>query len=95
MKKVYISGRITGIDNFEQLFAKAEAQLKQQGFETVNPVTLPHNHDKTWHQYMREDIKALCDCDIIFMLNNFNDSRGAKIELELAVNLGMDVIYQS
>ena len=60
MKKVYISGKITGIENeAPELFAKAEKELQSKGFETVNPLTLNHQHDKSWHSYMKEDIKAL------------------------------------
>lgn len=95
MKKIYISGRITGIEDFApELFEKAAQKLKEDGFEPVNPMALNHNHDKSWHSYMREDIKALCDCEFIYMLNNYTESKGAKIELEIAKHLGIAVIYE-
>lgn len=54
MAKIYISGKITGIENeAAALFEKAEKELKEKGFETVNPVTLNHKHDKSWHSYMK------------------------------------------
>ena len=69
--KIYISGKISGIENeAPELFAKAETELQAKGFETVNPITLNHQHDKSWHSYMREDVKALCECDTIYMLSN-------------------------
>jgi hypothetical protein len=69
--RIYISGKITGIEQEAlALFAKAEAFLKEQGHTPVNPMALPHLHDKEWHSYMREDIKALCACDAIYMLHN-------------------------
>ena len=43
---------------------------------------------------MREDIKALLSCCTIFMLDNWRDSRGAKIEHQLAKDLEMKIIYQ-
>lgn len=93
--KIYISGKISGIENdATELFAKAENELISKGYEVINPMTLNHEHDKTWHSYMREDIKALCDCNEIFMLSNWADSKGAIIEHTIAVYLGIKVKYQ-
>ena len=88
--KVYISGKISGIEEQAyQLFEEAENKLKMFGYEVVNPMKLPHEHDKEWHSYMKEDIKALCDCDAICLLDNWESSIGANIEFELAKNLKM------
>ena len=92
--KIYISGKISGIENeAAKLFAKAEKELQEKGFETVNPMTLNHQHDKSWQSYMKEDIKALCECDEIFMLSNWTDSMGAIIEHTIAMYLGINVHY--
>lgn len=94
--KAYISGKITGIENeAPKMFANAEKQLQERGFDTVNPMKLNHEHDKSWHSYMKEDVKALCDCDIIFMLPNWKDSKGAIIEHTIAMYLGLSVEYLS
>lgn len=94
-KKIYISGKITGIENdASAIFGKAEMELQAKGYETVNPMTLNHNHDKSWHAYMKEDIKALCDCDEVFMLKNWIDSKGAIIEHTIAMYLGIKVNYE-
>jgi len=55
---------------------------------------IDHDHDKTWQDYMRTDIKALCDCDAIYMLSNWRDSNGATIELQIANHLELDVVHQ-
>lgn len=95
-KKVYISGKISGIENeAPELFAKAETELQAKGFEAVNPMTLNHQHDKSWHSYMKEDVKALCECDMIYMLNNWTDSKGAIIEHTIAMYLGLKVQYEA
>ncbi len=95
MKKAYISGKITGIENqAEGLFNEAEQEVRDLGFEPVNPMKLNHEHDQSWEAYMKEDIKALCDCDVIYMLNNYKDSLGARVELNLANNLKIKVIRQ-
>ena len=93
--KTYISGKITGIErDAPMIFEGAEIYLNQIGHEPVNPLNLNHQHDKSWHSYMREDIKALCDCDCIYMLSNWTDSKGAIIEHTIAMYLGLKVIYQ-
>lgn len=95
MEKIYISGKIIGLENNEAFkrFDEAEKELKAKGFEVVNPMTIEHNHDKSWINYMKTDIKALMDCDAIYMLSNWVKSRGAKIERQLAIDLGMKVYY--
>lgn len=96
-KKIYISGAITSIGQIEaeKLFSKAEKMLKEQGFEVVNPMNIKHEHDLTWVSYMRVDLKALLDCDYIFMLSNWKNSTGAKIEHDLANKLEFGIIYES
>lgn len=96
MKKIYISGKITGIEaEAENLFNETEKQLIDLGYEVVNPLKLNHaSHDKSWEAYMKVDIKALCDCDSIYMLSNYKASKGALIELLLATVLKLNVIYE-
>lgn len=40
---------------------------------------------------MKEDIKALCDCDMIYLLPNWQDSKGAKMEYCIALFLNLEV----
>lgn len=94
-KKIYISGKITGLtpDQAFSLFNNAELYLSERGYEVINPMTIPHEHDKSWLSYMRNDLKALLDCEAIFMLYNWKDSKGAKVEHDLAESLGLEIIY--
>lgn len=93
--RLYISGQITDNPNFMDDFEKAEKFLIENNHEPVNPTKLPHEHDKSWHSYMKEDIKALLDCDGIFMLHNHEKSKGATIELKLAEHLELEIFYNS
>lgn len=52
--RVYISGAISGVKDYEKKFSKAEKDLKAKGYETINPCTLPHDHDKSYESYMKE-----------------------------------------
>ena len=90
---MYISGPITGDPFFMEKFAEAEEHLKARGFEVVNPATLTHKHGRTWGEYMVKGLKALLDCDGVYMLKGWEASRGAKIEKQLAQDLGSKLIY--
>lgn len=93
--KIYISGKITGIENeAEKLFQIAEDHCLEIGYEVVNPLKLNHNHDKSWEAFMREDVKALCDCDHMYLLKNWADSKGATIEKQIAEYLKIKIIYE-
>lgn len=96
MKKIYISGPISGLplETVYNNFTNAEVRLLEQGYEVVNPINngLPTN--ATWEEHMRADLRLLLDCDAIYMLEGWEKSRGARIEYALAVDLKMDVQYQ-
>jgi hypothetical protein len=95
MSKIYISGKITGIEKKAPLiFEKAEIELIERGFEVINPMKIKHSHDGSWINYMKNDIKSLMDCDAIYMLSNWTGSKGAEIERRLALDLGMKIIYE-
>ena len=95
MKKIYLCGKVTGLDaelcryNFEQL----ETLVNMSKMEPVNPMKLDHNHDKTWESYMKVCIKALVDCDAVLCMANVKFSKGAKVERRLAYRLGIPVLY--
>lgn len=93
--KIYISGKVTGMEEEAKiLFKKAQTFLEDEGYTVINPMELPANHNKTWRSYMLVCLEALIRCDAIYMLNNHNESPGAKIELDVANALEIDVIYQ-
>lgn len=94
-KTVYISGKVTGMEKeAASIFSKASKTLLAKGMQVVNPLCLNHDHDKSWHSYMRVCLKALCDCDAIYMLPNWTDSKGAIIEHTVAQYLGLETIYE-
>jgi len=95
-KKIYLSGKITGLPYEEALkkFNLAENIAKTISLEVVNPMTIEHNHDLSWESYMRQGLKAMLDCDSIYMLSNWKDSKGATIERDLAIKLNLSVYYE-
>lgn len=105
-KVIYISGPMTGEPNYRNIFKKHEDALVSLGNKVFNPVYLSdyliashHIDEKTaWTEEMRgfflkEDIKALLQCDSIYMIPGWEFSRGATFEKEVAEKCGMKVIY--
>ena len=94
--KVYISGKITGydIDVAKSKFNESEELLRLKGFTPVNPFKLSETHpDKTWKDYMIDDIRGLFDCDAIYMNSDWGQSKGARIEYQIAKELNLKVMF--
>ena len=96
--KIYISGKVTGLDPVEarKKFIDAEMKLKQQGYEVINPyaVNMMLPHDTTWKQYMDVSIVLLNMCDAIYMLSDWLDSPGAMMEYNHAVSANKKVMFE-
>ena len=102
--KVYLSGKITGEPNYKEYFKEAENLAKSvvphlsSLFETLhasvavlNPAVLPLGMSE--RDYMRIAM-AMLDCsDYILMLDNWEDSEGAKVEKLYAEKVGTKVLY--
>lgn len=95
MKKIYISGKMTGLTCgvIKDKFQNTKDLLINKGYTVVNPFEILTD-DQTWLGYMRADIKELVDCDAIYMQKDYQDSKGALCEREIAIRLGLDVIYE-
>ena len=61
--KVYISGPVTGRDFTECKvdFNSAELWLTGLGYDVVNPLSYDVIENGSWEDYMRRDLKLLCD----------------------------------
>ena len=95
-KKCYIAGKIGGLDVevFTKNFEQAKQEVAALGYEPVSPVDLPHNHGRTWAEYMREDLRAMLECEAVYALSNWRTSPGANIEVNLALNVGLTILHQ-
>jgi len=106
LTKVYIAGPMTGVDNWNfPAFFDAEKTLVSLGYEVVNPAhnngdTLelaledagsPEAPKRDWLYYIRRDLPQLLHCDVICLLPNWKDSKGAKLEYEVAKGIGLPI----
>jgi hypothetical protein len=86
--KLYVSGRITGDATYQEKFLKAENTLREAGFEPVNPAAcIPAKTE--WPQAMRKVVRLMLECDGVALLDDWADSRGARIEVRLARDVGI------
>ena len=91
-KKIYLSGKITGDDNYAETFENKAAELTEQGALVFNPAVHPNMF--THGQFMELDLLALSFCNSIYMMKNWRDSKGAKMEFEEAKVLGLPVEFE-
>lgn len=94
--RIYISGAISSIDYNEafELFEHAERVIESRGHHPVNPMKPGEKPGKTWAEYMAEDVVILDACDAIFMLHNWRQSKGARIEHSWAEICDKKIFYQ-
>lgn len=90
MSYVYISGKITGNENYRSQFEKREKELKALGYIPVNPVRIYDRlkcrigREPSRDEIMAEDIRELKKCEYINFLGNWKESEGAREEYKVA-----------
>lgn len=82
-----------------EVVSPADMDREQDGF--VEPTLLPQSHD--WDSppagfdfkaCVQRDLMAVTECDEIYLLRGWGDSRGAKAEKAVADWLGLPTRYQ-
>jgi nucleoside 2-deoxyribosyltransferase len=108
-KKAYISGPISGLENgnFDK-FKFAQLKLEKEGYIVENPheigkeiykkwskikIETQDQEKEMWNEFMKEDIKFLLLCDCVFVLDNWETSKGCVLELLIAQKLGIPIYY--
>lgn len=105
--RLYISGPITGLpDHNKAAFEQAWEQLVGAGYTAVNPHVIcavlaehecaypctPSELELPWADYLRSDlIEMLRSCEALAMLPGWETSRGARLEVHVARDLGWEV----
>lgn len=96
MKRIYISGQITGLpfERAQAKFAAAEKTLAEQGYQAISPLKngIPRNFP--WESHIAMDIVLLIGCDAAYFLPDWNLSRGATLEKNIAELTGKQIIYE-
>ncbi len=72
---------------------------RNEGKPMSDPMAFSPDTNYADHEFMRQalrrDMDAICDdCTAIYMMANWEESRGAKAEWHLAKALGLDIFYE-
>lgn len=87
-QKVFISGPMTGLPNYNyDAFNAAADKLRTLGYEVENPASNPEQ--PSWEGYMRLALIQLLQSDIVAQLPGWENSRGARMEHDVADELGI------
>ena len=96
--RIYISGPITGHDDYMTQFAAAEKELEAVGYTVINPAkeiaNIPGIQEFSYEQIMTVCIGMLAACDIIYMLRGWQESRGANREYGFALGKGKIIMWE-
>jgi hypothetical protein len=93
-RTAYVAGKITGLPktDVQSKFSTINKQLSGQGYQVVNPLAV-NDDTQSWDEAVRNDIKIMLECDEVHMLPDWQESRGAQLERDIALRLGMQVVY--
>ena len=99
--RVYISGKMSGMDE-QQSKARFRVAENELAVHYGVPMDLIYNPwvldyimpGADYEEYMTVDMAVLETCSAVYMLNNWQDSPGAKREHERAKELGLDIWYE-
>jgi hypothetical protein len=97
MKKCYISGAITGLpfDKVQAKFAAAERILTEKGYEVISPLKTGIPYNFPWESHIAMDIVLLIGCEAVYFLPDWNLSKGATLEKNIAELTGKTIIYEN
>ena len=93
---IYISGKITGTDDYLQRFERAEKHLNNMNItDVMNPAKVnSYLPELSYSQYIKMSLCMLEMCDTVYMLKNWENSVGAKLEWEFAKANNYKIMYE-
>jgi hypothetical protein len=90
--RLYIAGPMSGYDNKNlHWFNWAQDRLHLLGYETLNPASVEGDGTATWQWYMREGLEMLLQADGVAVLDDWECSAGARLEVQVAQALMIPV----
>lgn len=91
--RYYLAGKMSGVEDFNRpTFHRIARELRDQGYIVWNPAELQIEGDD-YHEYQREGLSRLVECNAVILIPGWETSHGTKAELLLARILHMP-IYQ-
>lgn len=97
MKRVYLSGAVSGTDDYIKRFINLEQLVRRNlsDVEVVNPVRiLGQMPVSNYQQYIKLALQLLDTCDYILIMDNSEQSKGVWLEYSYATCMDKEVIYE-
>lgn len=100
---IFLSGPMTGIDKFNfPKFDEVERNFMLQGLKVENPANYARRYKvekvlsdpKEFRAMLQDEWDALARCSAIYLFNGWENSRGARRELQIALELGLKVYIE-
>ena len=93
-KKLQLVGRIKNMPNGnKEKFAEYQKIYEDQGYEVFNPHDLSVKYpDMPEAEYMGLDLQNISKSDVVAVLPDWDNSKGAKMEVFFALSYGVKVI---
>ena len=89
---IYVAGKISGLEEWEDYFVKAENFIRSFGGFPLSPRILPPHMSQ--QAYMDICFSLVRNCNAVLFLKNWKDSLGAVAEHAYAVKIERTVLYE-
>lgn len=90
---LYIAGKMAGLkDKGREHFTRAEVELMAAGHIVLNPAKLPDGMRR--ERYMPICMAMIDAADGVYLLNNWQDSLGARVENAYATYQHKQILYE-
>lgn len=93
--KVYVAGKITGLTHEEYCakFAAKRHELEARGYKVMIPVDINATDGFEHSDYMHVCYAMIDVCDAVYMLPDWKESKGARMELQYAADHRKKIFY--
>ena len=93
--RIYISGAITGTNDYLERFMKAEKELEAKGYTVINPAkVMDQLPTMEYEEYMTISLVLLDMSEAIYMMKGWKDSKGANREYGYAIAKGKTMYFE-
>jgi hypothetical protein len=97
-KAIYISGKYSGdIDTNIGKARESAIKIWEAGYTALCPHLNTYHFEQdckcVYNDYIEGDLALLANVDGIFMLNEWEESQGAKVEHQFAIERGIPIFY--
>ena len=94
--KVYIAGKVTGLEKSEifKKFYESGNQFKKDGHLVMSPAVLALNEGFEHEDYMHICYAMIDVCDAVYMQKDWQQSKGAIMELQYAKDWRRVILYE-